>query len=100
MGIGADDATPKKSEELHGGTGEEAPKYPLAAAGQLSCRNNALNAVATLEKRDQNKGRQTFKGSIDARKGESGITQFEHYVGLLQQDGQLSSELVHVTGEP
>ena len=100
MGIGADDTTPTKSEELYGGTGEGAPKYPLAAAGRPSRRGNALNVVVTLEKRDQNKSQQTFEGSIDACKGESGITQFEHHVGLLQQNGQLSSELVHVTGEP
>jgi len=100
VGIGADDTTPTKSQELYGGTGEGAPKDPLAAAGRLSLRDNALNVVATLEKRDKNKSQQTFKGSINTRKGESGITQFEHYVGLLQQDGQLSSELVHVTGEP
>lgn len=46
MGIGADHKTPTKSGELHGGTSEGSPKYPLAAAEQLSRRGGPLTFVA------------------------------------------------------
>ena len=99
-GIGADHASLIKSEELYSDSLERAPKCPLAAAERPSRCRNALTAVATLEKRDQKKSQLTFKGSVNACERESSITQFKHHVGLLQQHGQLSFELVHMTGEP